>query len=521
MSAKSGQAPARARRASPPPAALLRPARVLGAFGRYALLFALLPNLPFWLLAPRLGIVTPGLLNVDALLLGLLALYLRPGWLVGLYAADFALDIVYGIRATYGTNYVEIFLSLRYAFAVISRRELIEVAALAVAIVALIGAAWIYWRPRLRGSERALLTAVLALVLVPLALASRTQRTEATRQQEANWQRGIVTTAHLGLSFSNVATSSLRSPTLALYHAWRREDVWAWLRGRYSPTAAMPSASAHATALLGGAPPRPNLVLVLVESWGEADSDALRNSLLAPFHTPGLAARYQLSQGLAGFQGTTAGGELRELCNYRLAVPTAPLAISSQDLSRCLPWRLRQQGYQTLALDSAADFWPGGANWYGLLGFQRVMTFDSFHRLGLPTFIAGPFRSIRDQEVAGWIANTLSAPTAAPRLVFWLTMSAHLPVHLPLSADYSANCALAPVTQRSSAACGWYKVELRTLESIAAAAAAPRLAPTLFLVVGDHAPPFLDAARDAFSPTQVPYVLLAPRAANPEPPHRR
>ena len=39
-----------------------------------------------------------------------------------------------------------------------------------------------------------------------------------------------------------------------------------------------------------------------------------------------------------------------------------------------------------------------------------------------------------------------------------------------------------------------------------------QLRPTIFIIVGDHAPPFLNASnRDRFSQTVVPYVILSPR----------
>jgi hypothetical protein len=125
--------------------------------------------------------------------------------------------------------------------------------------------------------------------------------------------------------------------------------------------------------------------------------------------------------------------------------------------------------------------------------------------------MAGPFRSTRDPEMAAWIARRLMEPRAHPQMIFWLTMSAHLPVHQPLPAGYDANCAIAPVTQTYPDACGWYKVELNTLQAIAAAANAPGLPPTVFLVVGDHGPPFTTGAHRYFSPDQVPYVLLTPK----------
>ena len=477
---------------------------------RYGLLFALLPNLPFWLIAPRMGIVTPGLFNLDVLLLGILSLVIAPAWLIGLYAADFLLGVVYGIRATYGVSYVEIFYSLTYGFAVLSARECLTAAAAAVLIIAIVALAWLYGRPRLKGRDRVRFAAIILGVIIPVAAFASVQRARATARQYALYHSGTIILGGMAPRFTNIASSVLRSPALSLYHAWSREHIWGWLHGEYSQTVFAPSAASHATAWLGGKKTHPNLVVVLTESWGLANDPALRGSLVAPFQSRALRQRYHLQQGTVGFSGHTAEGELREICNYRLAVAAAPLSISHQALAGCLPWTMQRAGYDTLALDSAMRYWPGGASWYRLMGFQHTMNFDDFHRLNMATFAYSPFRSIRDPDVAAWIAGELSRPQPRPQMIFWLTVSAHLPLRQPLPAEYSSNCSIAPVTQTYPQACAWYKVEHLTLQSIAAMASAPRLAPTVFLVVGDHAPPFVSGARQGFSPTAVPYLLLTP-----------
>ncbi len=493
------------------PASLKRLGAKLITFG---LLFGVLPNVPFWLLAPRMGIVTPGLINLDGILLGLAAMFVRKGWVVALFGVDFALDIVYGIRATYGTNYVEVFLSLRYLFSVVSVGQILLIGGASALLIAAIGWTWLRWSPRPRGAERAWMVALVVAMLLPLAVASRQQRISATQHREDQWRLGHITSSALAPTFANVAASTTRSPAVSLYHAWKREQVWSWLRGAYSKTVWIPSATDAAKAEVGAA--RDNFVIVLVESWGLAADARLRASLEAPFHSAALETRYEARTGEIGYRGSTAAGELRELCNYRLEVVTAPLTISRADMARCVPWKLLHAGYETMAVDSAASFWPGGTNWYKLLGFEHVVAYDQLHRQGMTTFTAGPFRSIRDDEVAAWVGRTLSANTADGhrKMIFWLTMSAHLPIHEPLSGEYDGDCGVAALTRRSSATCGWYKVELRTLESIAQMAATPALGSTSIIVVGDHAPPFLDSARDEFSATEVPYVWLSPRVSS-------
>ncbi|HET9784188.1 MAG TPA: hypothetical protein VFP94_04415, partial [Terriglobales bacterium] len=336
---------------------------------RFLLCFAILPNAAFWLLGPRLGIATPGWVSLDGLGLGLLALYVPPGWVLALFAGDFLLDIVYSIRATYSTSYTDILFSVRYMFTAVAGSQLLLIAGLIVLTLAIIAAVWLRWRPRLRGRERLLLVAVVLLAAAPWAVIARRERSAATAQREQDARLGYVRDGAARASYGALGAESVRSPLLAFYHAWRREGMAAWL-GRPQARPLQPTTSAASSTRPALIPGRPNVVMVLVESWGDADEPTLRQSLLAPFAA--LAHRYQVTSGLTAFHGSTGDGELRELCDRALP-PGMPLARASGQLSACRPWQFAQRGYRTLALDSAADFWPGGANWYRLLGFQRVL----------------------------------------------------------------------------------------------------------------------------------------------------
>ena len=452
---------------------------------RFGLCFVLLPNLPFWLFAAHEGIAVPGWINLDGVLLGLVALWLRPAWVVGLLAVDFLLDVMFAIRATFGTSYLDLLLSTRYWLSAIAPAQLVEAVALVVGSLAVIGAVWLVAAPRLRGKARAAVAMAVLMVLVPWRWTARRERAA----NDPGW-----------------ALASARSPALAFYHAWGPEHMAAYLRGTAMPALA-PTHSASDVALpqLEGR----DFVLVLVESWGEAREEALRQALAAPFAAAAIAGRYRVQQGLVGFAGNTAPGELRELCDRALP-PATPNALALGNVGGCLPWTLRRRGYRTLAVDSAASFWPTGEGWYQRIGFERVLGYPELRALGAREFDAGPFRALADGEVAARLPRLLDGGARA-EFVFLLTASAHLPIHLPLPAGYDADCSHFETLGDSAQACGWYRVESRTLASVAAAAAAPPARPAVWLIVGDHAPPFADAARARFSATEVPFALLVPR----------
>lgn len=477
---------------------------------QFVFCYGVMPNLPFWMGAQRAGVAVPAWFNLDALGLGLVALFVRPGWLVAAMAGDFLLDVAYAIRATYGTDYTDIFLSFRYFFSAFAWQELLRYTAIVTLAMAGIGWVWMGWRPQIRGRERLLLVAVMVAVLAPAAWQVRGERLAAQTQMQANAARGYVDTAQTAASYRRIGARVLNSPVLALVHAWRNERMGATLAGaNQRPMLPAASAAALAMPLLAQAQRPANLVVVLVESWGAALDPALRDALAAPFASAAVEARYQVRTGLVGFRGATPEGELRELCGAKPA-PGSRVAPSPAALLACLGPVLRARGYQTTAMDSATAFWPGGDRWYQALGFDNVLDYPKLRGLGLAPFTAGPFRAVRDDQVAALLPGLLEHK-AAPQFVFFLTLGAHMPVHLPLPAGFDADCSVATATHTSATACGWYRIERNTLGAVAAAALAPQLPRTVFVVVGDHAPPFADSTTEYFSPTQVPYALLEPR----------
>lgn len=446
----------------------------------------MLPNLPFWLLAHRKGIATPGWINLDGLVFGVAALYIRPSFLFPLFVADFLLDVADAICFTYGVGFVDVAHSAAYMTQVLAHAQLRSIAILIGVILAVVGAVWVWLRPRLAApTRRSWAAGILAFSLL--------------------WFGAARLPAHSPLAHT------LRSPAADFVHAWRRESMWNRLRG-VGPDAMATAASAadQAKPYLQAPGPRPNFVLVLVESWGSSDSAALRGALLHPFTDPSLARRYRIQTGLVHFNGPTGNGIMRELCNLNRGVSEEGTLAPSAQLQGCLPFRLQHSGYQTTAIDSVVRFWPGGPVFFRQLGIQNVVDYHQLHAAGMTDFIAGPFRSIRDQDAAALLPKLLLASRAPPQFIFFLTVSAHLPVHLPLPSGYDGDCSIAPATRDSAQACGWYRIERQTLASLATAALAPGLPPTVFVIVGDHKPPFVDSARDDFSPDNVPYVVLAP-----------
>jgi hypothetical protein len=277
----------------------------------------------------------------------------------------------------------------------------------------------------------------------------------------------------------------------------------------------IPSATAMAISSLGlgtgkSTMETPNLVVILVESWGLESDASIRNALVRPYAQPGLHTRYEVSQGIVPFHGGTVAGEARELCGNNMGLEI--MNASAQQLQDCLPDRLASLGYRNLALHGMSGYVFSRSIWHGLIGFQEQWFRDQFRQEGLPD-CAGAFNGTCDASIAEWIGKRLGTKEQHPDFVYWITLNSHLPVPIPSGLQAGASsCSLSPTLSEQPALCSWYQLVFNVHESVSKLAMGKLTRPTVFVIVGDHAPPFASATRRAlFSDTFVPYVLLVPR----------
>ena len=180
-------------------------------------------------------------------------------------------------------------------------------------------------------------------------------------------------------------------------------------------------------------------------------------------------------------------------------------------LNDCLPRKLLRYGYQTIAVHGYVDRMFDRDMWYPRIGFERMLFRSEFRSLGL-TECTDAFTGICDSQISEWIAGyLLKADT--PTFIHWVTLNSHLPVPANLEAKlYSASCSDLGSLAASVALCNWYRLERRLHESIVTLATRKEMPDTIFIVVGDHAPPFLDLRlRSLFSQDDVPFLVLQPR----------
>ena len=252
-----------------------------------------------------------------------------------------------------------------------------------------------------------------------------------------------------------------------------------------------------------------NLLIVVVESWGVLKDPAERALVEAPFRRAAVTERYSITTGVSPYYGSTTAGELRELCgqwgSYR--------DYLDHPVSGCLPARLGEAGYRTIAIHAFSGRMFDRDRWYPNIGFQEMRFAEQLWQPG-ERICQGVFTGACDSDVADDVGEALASENGTPQFVYWLTLNSHLPVH-PDARSRKLDCEGPGGRFRSEQVCRLAELWIQVFERIADVIAVPGLPPTDVLIVGDHAPPFWShEGRSHFVAGEVPWILLRPRAAD-------
>jgi hypothetical protein len=474
--------------------------------------YAIFANLPFWAACPAFGLQRNGWFCLEYAAVGLLALFV-PGILAAaLLLLVIAADMICAISRTYYLPPAECLKNLG-TLRDLSGLRLLTVAEVVILTVLVTVIASMLPSAKIRGACRMRAAACLIVFAVMLMFMDYATIVRATGQSP-NPFRLVVASDSVKLSYLERPRFS-RPALILLVH---EENMLFGLRAAENAfpreASAVPSAAAAAIRLAGltangDTQQKSNLVVILVESWGLANDSLIRDGLAQPYFLPDLLAKYRVLQGTVPFYGPTIAGEARELCGSRMGFHL--LDASTEELQGCLPGQLAAQGYHTMALHGMDGHMFDRLTWYGNIRFQDEWFRDRFRQQGLAD-CADVFNGTCDAAIAEWIGRRLEAGDANPDFVYWVTVNSHLPVPTPAPLADGASCSVTPFLSQQPALCSWYQLVSNVHRSVAELALTKFARPTVFAIVGDHAPPFAAAAlRDQFSGVVVPYVLLVPR----------
>jgi hypothetical protein len=480
---------------------------------KFVAFYVIFANLPYWIVAREFGFRDLGWFCVQYVTVGLIALAAPRVVAAGLLFAVMIADLLCGVCFTFNLPVRECLLNLNVAHAFTGYRLLCVIAVGLLALLAAATAALLPGKTLSRAQRlqaAACLVAFAALIVGADSLSIRI----ATGHLPAFFK-----TPHLqdGTDHDWFNVSRLtRIPLIRLARLQVAEGgINSFDKG--GPASAYPASSATAAAMRGEGIPQggsngdlPNVVLVMVESWGLAIDAPLKEALVEPYLQANVNAKYEVIRGSVPFHGPTIPGEGRELCGSAIGfhLLTAPAA----DLRSCLPDRLAALGYDTIAVHGMSGHMFNRSTWYSTIGFRERWFHEQLQQQGLPD-CSGVFSGTCDADIAGWIGRRLEEDGSRPKFIHWMTLNSHLPVPVPSYLPNGAPCLATLGLHPNSALCSWYQLVANVHRSVAQLATGPLSRSTVFVIVGDHAPPFGDPElHSRFSQSDVPYVVLLPRS---------
>lgn len=255
-----------------------------------------------------------------------------------------------------------------------------------------------------------------------------------------------------------------------------------------------------------------NIVLIVLESWGLFNDEQANTLQASILNDPRLVLRYNITIDRLPFYYSTVPAELRELCG--VLMPTIDPEVENIPASRCLPIQLGQQGYYTVGAHGFAGNFFNRHTWYPDLGFDEVLFARDMDKvLGRRERCGVALSGLCDADVMELLRGRLLAEPDKKQFLYWLTLNGHTPFPEPNGRYPHLDCSASEPTGKYESVCRLAGVHHIVLSSVVETALNPNLPETAFILVGDHAPPFVEQhTRRLFSHEKVPYAILWPKS---------
>lgn len=464
---------------------------------RFLLTFVALNGLGLWL--AKSWLYERPLFNIDYMLAALIYIWISRTLAAGVLVLLVATECARYLIPTYFYSQ-QAFSLLFWARATTNWPPLVQLTGFVLGLAAILVITLLFRRYRLTGWAKIGLTAGVLFGIALLALLDSLNGTSSKY--------------NLGQTGSLVPMKIVGSPLHLIF-----EKTRAVLRGEKATFATLP-ATATATgryfsetlAAAGGtldwnalltatnAEILPHkLVVVVFESFSALTADPELKQWRAPFRR--VEDRYTLEAGTLDWVGATLRGEVRELCWQ---------AIDGNEISTlppALPATLKKLGYETTAFHGFAAGMYDRDRIYPLLGFDHVVLLEQMRQNGDVPRAGMLFNGARDDYVATLVHQDILRP--GKRLTYWMTLTSHVPINIPLAEQLATPADLAVVKDLPRQVWAYTVICRKTLESIAKIAADPALADYDFVIVGDHKLPVTDVETKSYiMPNKVAYLIL-------------
>ncbi|MBT9552421.1 MAG: hypothetical protein IV088_16340 [Hydrogenophaga sp.] len=245
----------------------------------------------------------------------------------------------------------------------------------------------------------------------------------------------------------------------------------------------LPIAHPSASSLtLGERPTSRRILFVVVESWGLPKDSASIEQQIHALRTSDRVRNFKLLD--IDAVGTTAAGELRELCG-RMPTRLNFRQMTRETVGLCLPARLAEQGYKTVSLHAAFGAMYRRLLWYPVLGFGESLFRETLPFKGTQCH---SFPGYCDRDLFGVVQEKMQKDKV---FLYWLTLNSHVPYDRRDIAKYRGDlCDSAFGVNYSEQLCNYQNLHVQFFEQLTKLIESDSMRGVEVVVVGDHAPLF-------------------------------
>ena len=221
------------------------------------------------------------------------------------------------------------------------------------------------------------------------------------------------------------------------------------------------------------------ILLIVAESLGSLKNESAQQEVFRKISEQKDLYEF-LTIGEIHIDGATVQGEIRELCNQLLHKGHDTRHFTADNFSMCLPQKLSQQGYHTVAFHGAGSSMYHRKSLYPKLGFQKNM----FNEHMQDKKRCHSFKGTCDSEIFSLVAQEFAQHDKA--LVYWLTLTSHYPYNEKDIFNHRFNCGQLNIETNSI--CRNIQMQTQFMDLLAELSKQPEMKGVEVLIVGDHMP---------------------------------
>ena len=227
------------------------------------------------------------------------------------------------------------------------------------------------------------------------------------------------------------------------------------------------------------------ILFIIAESWGVAREKEVQRQILNNIYKQKDNLEF-INEGYFEFSGATVQGEMRELCNKAIKNGYAFGMLEDKEFIDCMPYQLKQQGYQTTALHGASGRLYDRVKWYPKAGFSKVLFVENM--MNLPKCHA--FNGVCDSALTDVVAKEFADAKDSKKFVYWLTLTSHFPYTQTDMHEPGLDCQKYGLFEGD--VCNNMRLEAQFFDDLGELIKKPEMKGVEVIVVGDHMPPIIN-----------------------------